>query len=59
MGRRGKIEANDVGGFRFKIWILASHVMTQSMGLKPVATPDARDAHVIDAELAARRRLLQ
>ena len=28
MGGRGQIESNDVGGFRFKSWIVGSHEVT-------------------------------
>src|SRR5215207_1213355 len=52
MGGRGQIESNDVGGFRFKSWIVGSHEVTQPMGLQPVAPPDASDAHVPEAEFA-------
>jgi hypothetical protein len=52
MGRRGQIQSNDVGGFRFESWIVGSHEVAQPMRLQPVAPPDASDAHVPDAEFA-------
>ena len=51
MGRRGQIQSNDVGGFRFESGIVGSHEVAP-MRLQPVAPPDARDAHVPDAEFA-------
>ena len=52
MGWRGQIQSNDVGGFRFKSWIVGSHEVAQPMRLQPVAPPDASNAHVPDAEFA-------
>jgi hypothetical protein len=41
MGRRGQIESNDLGGFRFESGIVGSHEVAQPMRLQPVAPPDA------------------
>ena len=52
MGWRSQIQSNEVGGFRFKSWIVGSHEVAQPMRLQPVAPPDASDAHVPEAEFA-------
>ncbi len=53
MGGREQIETDDIGDFRFEIWIVGSHEVTTPMGLQPVAPPDASDAHVPEAEFAS------
>ena len=49
MIRRGKIEADNVGGLLLKVGILAQHVTAQSVRLKAVASPNPRNGHVIGA----------
>ena len=51
MIRRGKIEADNVGGLLLKVGILAQHVTAQSVRLKAVASPNPRNGHVIGAWL--------
>jgi hypothetical protein len=51
MIRRGKIEADNVGGLLLKVGILAQHVTAQPVRLKAVASPNPRNGHVIGAEL--------
>ena len=51
MIRRGKIKADNVGGFLLKVGILAQHVTAQPVRLKAVASPNPRNGHVIGAEL--------
>ena len=50
MIRRGKIEADNVGGLLLKVGILAKHVTAQPVRLKAVASPNPRNRHVIGAK---------
>src|SRR6516164_2129383 len=51
VGRRLKIQANDVGRLRFKLRVIAGHVLTHPMRLNTELAPDTAHARLTNTQL--------
>jgi len=49
--RRVKVETNDVRSLGFKVRIITDHMVTDAVGLQPIATPDPGHSHVGSSQL--------